>query len=165
MSAQELIAHLKQALDFIERDEVTPQGQAAIHVARVRWHDAAEHLRRCPRCNFSFFTFLSAVDMEDQGFEIVAHVYSPSRMESVNLKTLVERENASVPTLSDLWRGANWHEREMWELFGIDVEGHPHLVKLLLPEEFEGHPLRKEFALITREAKEWPGAKEPEEAK
>jgi NADH-quinone oxidoreductase subunit C len=62
-----------------------------------------------------------------------------------------------VPTISDLYPGANWHERETWELFGIGFEGHPQLVKLLLPEQFEGHPLRKDFKLMTRVAKPWPG--------
>ena len=59
--------------------------------------------------------------------------------------------------------GANWCERETWELFGIAFDGHPHLVKLVLPEQFEGHPLRKSFALMSREAKPWPGAVEGEE--
>src|SRR5215217_8253166 len=66
-------------------------------------------------------------------------------------------------TVRDLWAGADWHERETWELFGVVFDGHPNLAKLLLPEEFEGFPLRKEFALLTREAKPWPGAKEPGE--
>jgi NADH-quinone oxidoreductase subunit C len=78
---------------------------------------------------------------------------------------MVPRDNPTLQTLSGVWRGANWHERETWELFGVLFEGHPHLVKLLLPSDFEGYPMRKEFLLMTREAKEWPGAKEPEEHK
>ena len=62
---------------------------------------------------------------------------------------------------SGIWRGANWHERETAELFGVLFDGHPHLVKLLLPEAFEGFPLRKDFLLMTREAKEWEGREEP----
>lgn len=164
MSDQALIDHITEATGAVERADVTPQGQIALHVPAARWRDAGKHLRECPRCNFGMFTFLTAVDMEDQGFEIVAHVYSASRMQSINLKTMVPRDGGKVATLSDFWRGADWHERELWEMFGIEVEGHPHLVKLLLAEPFEGNPLRKEFLLMTREAKEWPGAKEPEEA-
>ncbi|GAC1424212.1 MAG: hypothetical protein NVSMB57_16480 [Actinomycetota bacterium] len=161
MNAPELIAHIKEATGAIERDEVTPQGQVAVHVTPASWHAVAKHLHDCARCDFRFMTFITAVDMEDQGFEIVCHVYSASRIAAINLKTMVPRDKPSIPTLSDVWVGAKWHEREMWELFGIDIAGHPHLVKLLLPEEFEGNPLRKEFSLITRELKEWPGAKEP----
>lgn len=164
MSAQEIVDHITQATGALERSEITPQGQVGLHVSATNWKPVAQHLRECPRCNFGFFTFLTAVDMEEQGFEVVAHVYSATRMVSVNLKTMVSRDDGHVATLSDLWRGADWHERECWELFGVRFDGHPHLVKLLLPEPFEGRPLRKEFLLMTREAKEWPGAKEPGES-
>ena len=62
----------------------------------------------------------------------------------VRVKVECAGETPTVPTISDLYPGANWHERETWELFGIVFEGHPHLVKLVLPEPFEGHPLRKD---------------------
>ena len=63
-----------------------------------------------------------------------------------------------------MWAGANWHERETFEMFGVVFDGHPNLVPLLLPDGFEGHPLRKEFVLASRVAKAWPGAKEPGES-
>jgi NADH-quinone oxidoreductase subunit C len=63
-----------------------------------------------------------------------------------------------------VWTGANWHERETFEMFGVVFDGHPNLVPLLLPDGFEGHPLRKEFVLASRVAKAWPGAKEPGES-
>ena len=63
-----------------------------------------------------------------------------------------------------MFRGASWHERETYEMFGIDFDGHPGLQTLLLPDEFEGHPLRKEFVLASRAANQWPGAKEPGES-
>ncbi len=69
-----------------------------------------------------------------------------------------------LETLSGLYAGANWHERETFEMFGIEFEGHPNLVPLLLPDGFEGNPLRKEFVLASRVAKPWPGAKEPGES-
>ena len=94
---------------------------------------------------------------------MVTHLYSKTRNHHVRLKLACDGENPTAPTLSDLWAGANWHERETWELFGVQFTGHPHLVKLLLPEPFEGHPLRKDFELMTRVAKPWPGAPEGEE--
>ena len=69
-----------------------------------------------------------------------------------------------APSVVSLWPGANWFERETWEMFGIGFDGHPHLVKLELPEQFDGHPLRKDFVLMSREAKPWPGNVEGEEA-
>lgn len=163
MTPAELVNHLKEATGAVEREDITPQGQAAIYVPGSKWHEVAVHLKECPLCAFGFFTFLTAVDMEDEGFEIVAHVYSARRQHHLNMKMMIPRTGGSVPTISGVWRGANWHERETHELFGIYFDGHPHLVKLLLPEQFEGHPLRKEFLLMTREMKEWPGEKEPAE--
>jgi NADH-quinone oxidoreductase subunit C len=164
MKAQELAQHLKESTGAVERDEVLGD-QLSVWTGTASWVEVATHLRDCGRCMFDYFTFLSAVDLEDEGFEVVCHVYSVRRQHHINFKTIISRENGAVPTLTGVWRGANWHERETWEMFGIDFLGHPHLVKLYLTEAFEGHPLRKDFLLMTREAKEWPGEKEPEEKK
>jgi len=131
-------------------------------VAPGDWRRVAELLRTDPNLGFDYFEFLSGVDEEAEGLGVVLHLYSTGRRHHLQLRTIVPREGGVIPTVSDLWFGADWHERETAELFGITFEGHPHLVKLLLPNEFEGHPLRKEFALLSREAKPWPGAKEPE---
>ncbi|HEX9774556.1 MAG TPA: NADH-quinone oxidoreductase subunit C [Actinomycetota bacterium] len=162
MSPDEIVQHLTDATGAVERSEVA-HGEVSVWVAPARWVEVATHLRDCGHCHFDFCTFLTAVDLEAEGFEVVLHVYSVRRQHHVNVKTVLGRENPSLPTLSEVWLGANWCERETNELFGIDFAGHPNLVKLLLPVEFEGHPLRKDFKLMTREAKEWPGEKEPEE--
>jgi NADH-quinone oxidoreductase subunit C len=80
------------------------------------------------------------------------------------VRTRVPREAPVLPTVTTVFAGAAWHERETHEMFGIDFAGHPGLTPLLLPEEFDGHPLRKEFVLASRVAKPWPGAKEPGES-
>lgn len=162
MTPEEIASHLTEATGAVTRHEVA-HGEVSVWVEPANWVAVGRHLHDCGRCHYDFFTFLTAVDMEDEGFEIVLNVYSVRRQHRVNLKTLVPRANPSLPTVSDVWAGANWSERETAELFGIDFAGHPNLVKLLLPEPFEGHPLRKDFKLMTREAKEWPGLKEPEE--
>ncbi len=162
MKAEELAQHLTERTGAVDRHEVLHE-QLSVWVVPGRWHETAEHLRRCGICRFDYFTFLSAVDLEAEGFEIVLHVYSVPRRHHVNLKTIIPRENPSLATISDVWRGANWHERETWEMFGVTFDNHPHLVKLYLSAEFEGNPLRKDFFLMTREAKEWPGEKEPED--
>ncbi|WP_405586091.1 NADH-quinone oxidoreductase subunit C [Streptomyces sp. NBC_01190] len=80
------------------------------------------------------------------------------------LRTTVPYEAAELPTATGVYAGAGWHERETYEMFGVAFAGHPHLAPLLLPDEFEGHPLRKDFVLAARVAKAWPGAKEPGES-
>ena len=80
------------------------------------------------------------------------------------LRTTVPYDVAALPTATGVYAGAGWHERETHEMFGVDFTGHPGLAPLLLPEEFEGHPLRKDFVLAARVAKAWPGAKEPGES-
>jgi NADH:ubiquinone oxidoreductase 27 kD subunit len=95
---------------------------------------------------------------------VVAHLWSVAGRYGVLLRTLVTREAPRVTSIVELFPGAAWHERETHEMFGIDFEGHPDLAPLLLPPEFEGHPLRKEFVLASRVAKAWPGAKEPGES-
>lgn len=162
MTPDEIATHLTEATGALERHEVA-HGEVSVWTAPEKWHEVAEHLKSCGRCHFDFITFLTAVDLESDGFEVVLHVYSVRRQHHVNLKTIIARDGARLPTLSDIWAGANWCERETHELFGIEFDGHPNLVKLLLPVEFDGFPLRKDFKLMSREAKEWPGLKEPEE--
>ena len=94
--------------------------------------------------------------------EVLIHLYSPEHALNVNIH--VPLGAPECPTLTGVFRGAIWHERETYEMFGIDFEGHPRLVNLYLPEDFEGHPLLKSFKLPTRIVKDWPGAKDPEEA-
>jgi NADH-quinone oxidoreductase subunit C len=113
----------------------------------------------------TFFDWLSAVDELDEGFSVVVHVADLNRRPLLHLlvRTRVPRDAARLPSATAVYRGAAWHERETHEMFGIDFDGHPALDPLLLPDGFEGHPLRKEFVLAARAAKPWPGAKEPGE--
>jgi NADH-quinone oxidoreductase subunit C len=140
-------------------------GHPVVTVAPERYREVALALRDDPELGFDFFDFLTGVDLRPRGggFEVVAHLYSTAHRHHVRLKVECSAEDPRCPTVSDIWPGANWHERETAELLGIAFEGHPHLVKLLLPEQFEGHPLRKDFVLMTRVAKPWPGAAEGEE--
>jgi len=137
-------------------------GLLTVTVPPEHWRRVAELAHGDPEINCNFFDFLCGVDEQEAGIGVLLHVYSVSHRHHVQVRTVVPREGGHLPTVSDLWLGANWHERETAEMFGVTFDGHPNLAKLLLPEEFEGYPLRKEFALMAREAKPWPGAKEPE---
>jgi NADH-quinone oxidoreductase subunit C len=149
--------------DILAAEDV--HGHAVATVASRRYPEIAQFLRDEPDLDCDFFDFLTAVDYtpKGRGFQVVAHVYSNRHNHHVRLKVDCDAAEPHCPTIQQVWPGANWCEREAWELFGIVFDGHPHLVKLVLPEQFEGHPLRKDFALMTREAKPWPGAVEGEE--
>ena len=93
----------------------------------------------------------------DTRFQVFAHVIDTTERHDVFLKVDVPEPALSLPTWSRLYAGANWHERECWEMFGITFEGNPDQRHIYLPTEFEGHPLRKEFPLLARVVKPWPG--------
>ncbi|MEU7312699.1 NADH-quinone oxidoreductase subunit C [Streptomyces sp. NPDC007083] len=116
----------------------------------------------------TYFDWLSAVDEPGTGIRVCAHLVAlPAAGRGVRrlvLRTTLPHESPALPTATGVYAGAAWHERETHEMFGIDFPGHPHLVPLLLPDSFEGHPLRKDFVLAARVAKAWPGAKEPGES-
>ena len=127
---------------------------------------------------FDFFDWLTAVDQTDAeetpGFDVVCHLMNSSTGHSTQraLARLLVRtrvpDGQSPASATGLWRGAAWHERETFEMFGIDFDGFDDgtglgIRPLLLPEGFDGTPLRKSFVLAARASKAWPGAKEPGE--
>jgi NADH-quinone oxidoreductase subunit C len=93
----------------------------------------------------------------DSRFQVFCRVYSIARHVGVTLKADLADEDPAVESLTPVFRGADWHEREAWEMYGFDFVGHPGLRHLYLPGEFEGYPLRKDFPLLAREVKPWPG--------
>jgi NADH-quinone oxidoreductase subunit C len=138
--------------------------RATVDVPPTRWREAIRAARDDTELACDFFDWLSAVDELDAGFDVVVHLWSTRHRHGVLLRTRVPRHAPTVPSVVDLFPGAAWHERETHEMFGIDFAGHPNLAPLLLPPQFEGYPLRKEFVLASRVAKAWPGAKEPGES-
>ncbi|MGW5240833.1 NADH-quinone oxidoreductase subunit C [Monashia sp. NPDC004114] len=123
---------------------------------------------------YTYFDWLTAVDETDReadaGFDIVCHLLDPREpgaLASVLVRTRAP-EGLAVPSLTPIFRGAAWHERETHEMFGIEFDGFDDgsglgMRPLLLPDGFEGTPLRKSFVLAARASKPWPGAKEPGE--
>ncbi|MBV8386423.1 MAG: NADH-quinone oxidoreductase subunit C [Acidimicrobiia bacterium] len=90
-------------------------------------------------------------------FQVFARLHSPQRKLGVTLKADLDDESPQVASIHDIFFGAEWHERETWEMYGFVFEGHPDLRHIYLPGEFEGFPLRKDFPLLAREVKPWPG--------
>nr|MDT0660999.1 NADH-quinone oxidoreductase subunit C [Micromonospora sp. DSM 115978] len=168
MTPDEVGARLGALLPDVDAGVGTSGGQtyarATVDVPPANWRAALQAARDDAELACDFFDWLSAVDEQADGFDVVAHLWSTTGRHGVLLRTRVPRDAATVPSVVDLYPGASWHERETHEMFGIAFDGHPGLTPLLLPPEFEGHPLRKEFVLASRVAKPWPGAKEPGES-
>jgi NADH-quinone oxidoreductase subunit C len=133
--------------------------RATVDVPTASWVAALTAARDDLGCDF--FDWLSAVDELEAGFDVLAHVWSTTAKHGVLIRTRVPVDAATLDSVVDVYPGAAWNERETYEMFGIGFPG--PLAPLLLPPEFEGHPLRKSFVLASRVAKPWPGAKEPGE--
>ncbi|MFI8350805.1 NADH-quinone oxidoreductase subunit C [Streptomyces sp. NPDC085596] len=133
-----------------------------VDVPPAAWLTALETARTTLTC--TYFDWLSAVDEPGTGFWVSAHVVALNPVRRLLVRTTVPHEAPVLPSAVGVYAGAAWHERETHEMFGVDFTGHPALDHLLLPENFEGHPLRKDFVLAARVAKAWPGAKEPGES-
>ena len=90
-------------------------------------------------------------------FQLLARVESPTEGLGITFKADLDDVAPAADTWIPVYAGANWHERETYEMYGVDFVGHPNLRKLYLPGDFEGHPLRKDFPLLARRVKPWPG--------
>jgi len=139
-------------------------GHASATVPADRYHDVVRFLRDDPDLACDYCDFTAGVDRgPDEGFEVVTHLWSNAHHHHVRVKVRLPHDEPEIDSIHDLYATCDWHEREMMEMFGIRVRNHPRPVKLLLAEPFEGNPLRKDFPLVSREVKPWPGAVEGEE--
>lgn len=139
-----------------------------VTVSADEWADALQTAR--DELGLVFFSWLSTVDWAnevsvgdppgeevEERFEILATVADVSEGRRVTFSTELAKDSPSIDSLVEVYPGANWHERESAEMFGISFEGHPNLEPLYLPEDFIGRPLRKDYPLLSREVKPWPG--------
>jgi NADH-quinone oxidoreductase subunit C len=137
-------------------------GDVTVDVPAAAWVDAVRWAR--DELGLAFFDWLSAVDELERGCAVVCHLVDPDTHAHLLLRTAVPADALTLGSVTGVFRGASWHERETHEMFGIDFPGHANLVPLLLPDGFDGRPLRKDFVLAARAAKVWPGGKEPGES-
>lgn len=112
--------------------------------------DVCRFLKDDLTLKFDLLADLCGIDMYTPAkrFGVIYNLYSLTSHHRIRLKTFVEEENPKLPTVSTIWATANWHERETYDMFGIVFEGHPDLRRMYLPDEFEHHPLRKDFPLM-----------------
>lgn len=135
---------------LLEQFGVAPTGSGAaiaIAVPLDRWHALGAFARQTLGCQF--FNFLTAVDWKDQGVDVVLRVENLDAGFSVTVTTRMTGVVLECASLVDVYRGANWMERECYDMFGVRFIGHPDLRRILLPDDWEGHPLLKSYAVDT----------------
>lgn len=141
------------------------RGDDTVVLKREGLKEICGFLRDDPAQQYNLLTDLTCVDFpeKEKRLEVVYHLYSIPHNARIRLKVPVSEGSPTVETVSDLWKVANWLEREVWDMFGIVFKGHPDLRRILLYEEFEGHPLRKDYHAL----KEQPrvGLREVEESR
>lgn len=145
MNTQEIFDTLKKQFgdDIIEK--TTPEaGDEFIVVNSDKIFDIAYFCRDCAALDFDYLTLLSGIDTGEK-LGVVYHLYSLQKKHSVVLKAFIDRENPVIHTVERIWRSADWHEREGYDMFGIIFEGHHNLVRILCPDDWEGFPLRKDY--------------------
>ncbi len=152
MDAQSTSQKIKEKFgsDILEEelccDEIT------IEVTQSSLKEILAYLKQPPEPGYDVLIDLTAVDylIPKKRTKVIYFLYNPKTRETLNIAINAERLS-SIPSVTDLWEGANWYERELYDLFGLRFEGHPDLTRILMPDDWEGHPLLKDYAL-TEEA-------------
>jgi len=134
--------HFGRALTAVFPQDKHPR----IHTTAEYWRPIALWLRDEPALAFAWLACLTALDYPAEGKLCAAYdLYSTPHRHRFAVKVFVDREQAAIPSVADLWPAAEWHEREAYDLMGIRFDGHPDLRRILLPEDWLGHPLRKDY--------------------
>ncbi len=146
---QPILERLKTQFPASIRGGEEFRGDLTVTVRTTDIVEVAQFLKEDPALAFDMIIDLCGADRfrEEERFEVVYTLYSLAHKKYLRLKVLVNEGDPVVPTVTAVWPGANWHERETFDMFGIKFSGHPDLRRLYMPEEFEYHPLRKDFPL------------------
>lgn len=142
----------KNFSDAIIEAKIQKERRIIVTIKKEYLLDLCKYLKE--NLDFDHLSSISGVDYPER-FEVVYHLWSYSKQCLLTLKTSLSKDSPNIQSVTSIWRGANWHEREAYDLFGIIFENHPNLTRILLPEDWAGHPLRKDFKL-----KESPWLKE-----
>ena len=126
------------------------RNELTIVVPKDRIVEICRFLKEDSELKFDFLMDLCGIDMNtaENRFGVIYNLFSLTNKFRLRLKTFTEEEDPKVPTVTGVWGTANWHERETFDMFGIVFVGHPDLRRVYMPEEFEHHPLRKDFPLM-----------------
>ncbi|MEO8166813.1 MAG: NADH-quinone oxidoreductase subunit C [bacterium] len=145
-----IIQKLKE--QFSENVESTNEfrGDLTVQVKKNSLLKVGEFLKSDPELAFDLIVDVLGVDMyKPEGrFEVIYNLYSIKNNKYLRLKIVVEEDDCSAPSVTSIWTGADWHERETYDMFGIKFTGHPDLRRMYMPEEYQHFPLRKDFPLM-----------------
>lgn len=144
----EVIEKIKNTFpEEILEAKVQRKGRVIIKVQKEKVTDLSAFLK--DSLAFNHIASVSGLDYPDRNeFEVIYHIYSIPKKILAEVKVAIPRDNAKIPSLISIWPGINYHERETWEMFGIEFEGHPNLKRFLLPEDWDKiPPFRKDFKL------------------
>jgi NADH-quinone oxidoreductase subunit C len=145
-----LLAALQREHSHWVTEIIEAHGEVTAVVPRLHIADLCSSLKASTDGAFDFLADICGADRgveEEPRFEVNYHLFSTRKYHRVRLKVLLNEENVHVPTVTGVWRTANWHERETYDLFGVIFDGHPDLRRILLPDDWQGHALRKDFPL------------------
>ena len=147
MSDQAIVEKLKAKFSAAVLDVVEHRGETTVTVAKESIVGICTFMR--DTCGYNLLTDLCGVDYlgKTPRFMVVYNLYNIATKQRLRIKVPVEEQDAKVDTVSTVWGTANWHERECWDLMGISFNGHPDQRRILMPADWEGHPLRKDYPL------------------
>lgn len=148
LTPSQLLAALQLERPNWISEVVEAYGEVTAIVPRAEIINVCSHLK--VEAGFNFLADLSGVDRgpeEEPRFEVNYHLFSTTKYQRLRLKVLVNEDDCRVPSVTSVWRTANWHERETYDLLGVIFDGHPDLRRILLPDDWQGHALRKDFPL------------------
>lgn len=150
-----LLERVSQKFSEVILETHSFRGDNTILIQKESILKVMEFLKTDPELEFNVLMDLSAVDyfwmFKKPRFEVVYHLFSMSKKHRLRVKVGVDEKDLSVDSMTAFWPVANWFEREVWDLFGIKFSGHPNLKRILMYEEFAGHPLRKDYPYNKRQ--------------
>ncbi len=162
MEPLEIADKIREKFPQEARDVAEFRGQASVILRKERISEICRWLYDDPELRFDYLKDLCGVDYlgkKDLRFEVVYTLYSMKHTHMIRLRAGVGEDDPSIDSVVPIWRGADWHERECFDMYGISFNGHPDPRRILLPEDWEGHPLRKDYPEKGPES-EWKGFQE-----
>lgn len=144
---------LKQKFPGAVLDAHQYSGDETVVIDRARLCEVMNFLKTFPETPFNLLLDVCGVDFmgQEPRFEVVYHLYSLTKRARLRIKVKLSEKDLSIPSVMGIWEAADWFEREAYDMFGIHFEGHPKLKRLLMWEEFKGHPLRKDYPVDRRQ--------------
>jgi NADH-quinone oxidoreductase subunit C len=148
----EVVTTIKEKFPQAVEETVCFRDEHTIRVKREHLLEVSRFLKEDPAATFNFLSDLCGVDYmgREPRFEVVYHLYSMEHKHRLRMKVSLSESDLSIPSVVSIWRTANWHERECFDLLGITFSDHPDLTRILTPDGFKEHPLRKDFPLRGR---------------